>query len=139
MDSYRRGKQVERDQTRPRVKPLYRNILPVIWAIGVVLAVLVLPFGWDAAFAVVFVLHLFFAGLVHADIKSLRRQGLDWGYSRHLWFGAAFALPLVALAYYVYSGRRVKRENERRNLRERPESVESADSTESTESTESAD
>ncbi|SEO87671.1 hypothetical protein SAMN04487948_106113 [Halogranum amylolyticum] len=132
MDSYRRGKQVERDQTRPRVRSRYRPILPVIWTIGTVLAFLVLPFGWDAVVAVVFVLHLFFAGLVHGDIRALRRQGLEWGFTRHLWFAAAFVLPLVALAYYVYSGRRIAAENERRNTGdgeavERRDAAESAD------------
>lgn len=137
MDSYRRGKQVERNRTRPRVRSLYRNILPVIWAIGAVLAFLVLPFGWDATFAVVLVMHIFFAGLVYADIKGLRRQGLDWGFTRHLWFAAAFTLPFVAPAYYLYSGRRIERENERRNLREKPS--ESAESPESTDPTDPSD
>lgn len=119
MDSYRRGRQVERDQTRPKVRPRYRGILPVIWGIGAVLAFVAGMFGWDALLAVVVVMHIFFSGLIYADIKVLRRQGLDWGVSRHLWFGAALVLPFVALAYYVYSGRRIRAENDRRNTGER--------------------
>lgn len=115
MDSYRRGKQVERNKTRPSVRAPYRGVLPVIWAIGGLLFLLVLPFGWDAGLAVVVVTHLFFAGIIHIDIKAQRRQGVDWGLSRHLWFGAAVVFPFVALIYYVYSGRRVAAENERRN------------------------
>jgi hypothetical protein len=80
-----------------------------------VLAFLAGMFTWDALLAVVLVMHIFFSGLIYADIKVLRRQGLDWGISRHLWFGAALVLPFVALAYYVYSGRRIRAENEQRN------------------------
>ncbi len=97
----------------------YRPILPVVWALGGVILLVVLPFGIDAALAVLLVTHLFFAGLVRADIKALRRQGLEWGYTRHLWFGAAFGLPFAAPAYYLYSGRRIRAENERRDAAER--------------------
>lgn len=121
MDSYRRGKQVDRNKTRPRVRAPYRGILPIIWAIGGILFLLVLPFGWDAGLAVVFVMHLFFAGIIHIDIKAQRRQGLKWGLWRHLWFGAAFVFPFVALVYYLYSGRRVAAENDQRNTREQVE------------------
>lgn len=119
MDSYRRGKQVDRNRTRPRVRAPYRGVLPIIWAIGAVLLVLTSLFiGPDAALAVVFVMHLFFAGIIHLDIKVQRRQGLEWGLWRHLWFGVAVVFPFVALVYYVYSGRKVRAENERRNTGE---------------------
>lgn len=113
-DGYRRGRAVERDAEEWSVSGVYRPILPVIWGIG---AVLFLGVGWfdlRGAAAVVLVTHLFFAGLIRADIKSLRKQGVDWGHSRHLWFGAAVALPFVAPAYYWYSGRVVRRVNESR-------------------------
>lgn len=99
----------------------YRRVLPVIWGIGAVI-ILVLSFlniGFGvvvrAVAGVFLITHVFFAGLIRADIKSLRRQGVDWGHSRHLWFGAAFTLPFVALAYYWYSGRVVRRANESRD------------------------
>lgn len=140
MDSYRRGRDVERNRTRPKVRPRYRGILPVIWGIGAVLAFLAGMFGWSPLVAVVLVMHIFFAGLIYADIKVLRRQGLDWGLSRHLWFGGALTLPFVALVYYVYSGRRIRAENDRRNLREKPsESTEAADPNDATDAPESAD
>lgn len=140
MDGYRRGADVERNQRRPTVSSPYRRILPVIWALGGVLFVGVLPFGWSAGIAVVLVLHMFFGGLVFADIQSLRRQGLDWGLTRHLWFGAAFIIPFIALLYYVYSGRRVTAENERRNAGSddrvgATESVDASDRGESTDRT----
>lgn len=116
MDSYRRGKQVDRNRTRPRVRAPYRGILPLIWVIGAVLLVVAALFvGPDGALAVVLVMHLFFAGVIHIDIKAQRRQGLEWGLWRHLWFGVAIVFPFVALVYYVYSGRKVRAENSRRN------------------------
>ncbi|MFC6825349.1 hypothetical protein [Halopelagius fulvigenes] len=115
-DGYRRGRDVERERDDPSVSGVYRPILPVIWGIGAVLFLVVGWFDLRGALAVVLVTHLFFAGLIRADIKSLRRQGVDWGHSRHLWFGAAFTLPFVALAYYWYSGRVVRRANESRGV-----------------------
>lgn len=115
-DGYRRGRNVEQDGDDWAVSGRYRPILPVIWGIGAVLFLVVGWFDVRAALAVVLVTHLFFAGLIRADIKSLRRQGVDWGHSRHLWFGAAFTLPFVALAYYWYSGRVVRRENDARGV-----------------------
>jgi hypothetical protein len=91
-------------------------VIPVVWGIGAVLFLVVLGFDVAAAFAVVLVTHVFFAGLIRADIKSLRRQGVDWGFSRHLWFAGAFTLPFVAPAYYWYSGRVVRGENEERGV-----------------------
>jgi len=67
---------------------------------------------------VLLVSHLFLAGLVRQDIKSIRKQGVEWGFSRHLWFAATLVFPLVAPAYYLYSGRVVRRENERRKHRQ---------------------
>ncbi|KTG30789.1 hypothetical protein [Haloferax profundi] len=118
-DEYRRGKKVERErqQKRRRASGRYRGVLPVIYAIGFVLFTVVSLFiGPEPAFAVYLVTHLFYAGLIRGDINSLRQQGIDWGFSRHLWFGAAFALPFVAPAYYLYSGRVIRRENESREL-----------------------
>ncbi|ELZ95437.1 hypothetical protein [Haloferax sulfurifontis] len=118
-DEYRRGTAVERERQRKQrpARGRYRGVLPVIYAIGFVMFTAVsLYIGPEPAFAVYLVTHVFYAGLIRADIRSLRGQGIDWGASRHLWFGAAFALPFVAPAYYVYSGRVIRRENESRDL-----------------------
>lgn len=118
-DEYRRGREVERErqQKQRRADGRYRGILPVIYAIGFVIFTAVSLFvGPQPAFAVYLVTHVFYAGLIRADIKTLRRQGIDWGFSRHLWFGAAFALPFVAPVYYLYSGRVLRRENESRGV-----------------------
>ncbi|ELZ81494.1 hypothetical protein KU306_13465 [Haloferax larsenii] len=120
-DEYRRGRAVEREREKNQraVHGRYRGVLPVIYGIGLVIFVVVSLFmGPEQAFAVYLVTHLFYAGLIRADIKSLRSQGLDWGFSRHLWFGAAFALPFVAPAYYLYSRRLIRRENESRDVAE---------------------
>ncbi|AFK19470.1 hypothetical protein E6P09_11860 [Haloferax mediterranei ATCC 33500] len=118
-DEYRRGRAVERERQgkqRP-VRGRYRGVLPIIYAIGLVIFTVVsLYIGPEPAFAVYLVTHVFYAGLVRADINSLRGQGIEWGLSRHLWFGAAFALPFVAPAYYLYSRRVIRRENESREL-----------------------
>ncbi|MFC6726148.1 hypothetical protein ACFQE1_17620, partial [Halobium palmae] len=66
--------------------------------------------------AVYLVTHVFLAGFVRTDIIALKRQGLDWGPTRHVWFAATLVLPLVAPAYYLYAGRRIERENERRGF-----------------------
>jgi hypothetical protein len=119
MDEYRRGTQVtrEREKRRNRVTPLYRRILPVLWAVGTVLFLFFAAWRGPApSLAVVVVMHVFFAGLIRGDIRALRRQGLEWGFSRHVWFAAALVLPFVALVYYVYSGRRVRRVNEERGV-----------------------
>ncbi|RDI70323.1 hypothetical protein [Halopelagius longus] len=121
-DGYRRGRDVERERDDSTVSGRYRQVLPVIWGTGaaviLVLSFLNIGFGvvLRAIAGVFLVTHIFFAGLIRADIKSLRRQGVDWGHSRHLWFGAAFTLPFVALAYYWYSGRVVRRVNESRGV-----------------------
>lgn len=119
-DEYSRGREVEdRKQRQPAVSPLYRPIIAVVWAIGVVIAFVTTLFGAfpETTLWVVFVSHLFLAGLVRQDIASIRKQGVDWGLSRHLWFAATLVFPLVAPLYYVYSGRVVNRENERRRRR----------------------
>ncbi|KAB1196131.1 MULTISPECIES: hypothetical protein [Haloferax] len=118
-DEYRRGRKVERERQQKdrRARGRYRGVLPAIYAIGFVsFTVVSLFIGPEPAFAVYLVTHLFYAGLIRADIKSLQSQGIDWGFSRHLWFGAAFALPFVAPAYYLYSGRVLRRENESRGV-----------------------
>ncbi|WP_410764460.1 hypothetical protein [Haloferax sp. DFSO60] len=116
-DEYRRGRAVERERAKKRanISGQYRGVLPTLYVIGLVLfAVVSLFLGPEPAFMVVFVSHLFYAGLIRADIKSLRRQGVKWGASRHLWFGAAFALPFVVPVYYLYSRRVIRRENDAR-------------------------
>ncbi|KAB1188313.1 MULTISPECIES: hypothetical protein [Haloferax] len=118
-DEYRRGREVERErqQKQRKARGRYRGVIPVIYAIGFVIFTGVSLFiGPEPAFTVYVVTHLFYAGLIRADIKSLRSQGIDWGASRHLWFGASFALPFVAPLYYLYSGRVIRRENESRGL-----------------------
>lgn len=114
-DEYRRGKQVE-EKREPKVGSVYRRLLLIIWTLGTVIALLVPAFGvgWPGIFAVVAVMHAFFAGLIWLDIRSLRRRGVEWGLSRHLWFASAIVFPLVALAYCWYVKRVVRRENERR-------------------------
>ncbi|ELZ98740.1 hypothetical protein C440_00250 [Haloferax mucosum ATCC BAA-1512] len=118
-DEYRRGTAVERERQgkqRP-ARGRYRGILPTIYAIGLVMFTVVSAYlGPEPAFAVYLVTHVFYAGLIHGDINSLREQGIEWGVSRHLWFGAAFTLPFVVPAYYLYSRRVIRRENESRGL-----------------------
>lgn len=119
FDGYRRGRDVDPNEVGPNeVRPLYRPLVPIIWGVGVVIIVVLalLGFGLDAIFAVVLVTHTSFAGLIRWDIRSLRRQGVAWGGTRHLWFGAAIGLPFVAPAYYLYSGRVVRRENASRGV-----------------------
>lgn len=113
-DGYRRGTDVARGSKRPPVQGRFRPVIPVVWLLGSVLLVVVVvvePASW---LSVVLVTHAFLAGLILLDIQGLRSQGLDWGFSRHLWVGAAVTLPLVGLLYYVYAGRLIRRENESR-------------------------
>ena len=120
-DEYSRGREAEqRQQRQPAVSPLYRPIILVVWAIGVVIAFVMTLFSNAASTTlwVVLISHLFLAGLVRQDINSIRKQGLEWGLSRHVWFAATLVFPLVAPLYYVYSGRVVARENERRKQRQ---------------------
>lgn len=124
QDSYRRGRDVERDAERPPVVSRYRRLLPVLWVVGALLFLVTVPLGQGAPTMVLLVTHLFFGSLVFGDIRRLRRQGLTWGYSRHLWVAAAFVLPLAVLAYYLYSGRRVEAENARRERESEPDSAE---------------
>jgi hypothetical protein len=91
-------------------------VIVVVWAVGLVLAFLT---GLFAAFPqstllVVGTAHLCLGILVWQDIKSIRKQGVEWGLSRHLWLASTLVLPLVPLLYYLYAGRVVARENERR-------------------------
>lgn len=118
MDSYLRGEDVDAD-TDPRQSPVrspYRRLVGIVWAVGVVLLLLAPLAGAQGIAAVYLVTHVFLAGFVRTDVLALRRQGLDWGASRHLWFAAALVLPLVAPAYYLYAGRRIDAENERRGF-----------------------
>jgi hypothetical protein len=120
-DEYSRGRDVEtRQQRQPAVSPLYRPLIIVVWGIGVVLGVVTTLFAGfpQTTFWVVVVSHLFLAGLIRQDIKSIRKQGVDWGHSRHVWFAATLVFPLVAPLYYLYSGWVVDRENERRRRRQ---------------------
>lgn len=123
MEEYRTGTEVE-GARRPEVSGLYRPLLPWIWALGGVLLFLAGFLGWGEALTVVIVTHIFFAGLIRADIKSMRKQGLDWGKSRHLWFGAALGLPFVVPAYYYVSGRKVRRANRERGYLDETEDQE---------------
>ncbi len=116
-DEYRRGETVSRDTRRAEVRPRYRRLLPVIWGVGAVLFVFGLTLGPVPALAVLGVTHVFFAGLVRADIAALRRQGVNWGPTRHVWLAAALLLPFAVPAYYVVSGRKVRKTNERRGHR----------------------
>jgi hypothetical protein len=130
-DEYSRGRAVaDRQQRQPSVNPLYRPIIIVVWAIGVVLAFVTTLFAGfpQTTLFVVGTAHLCLAGLVQQDIKSIRKQGVDWGHSRHLWFGATIVFPLMGPLYYLYSGRVVARENERRK-RKRGLSDDTADAT----------
>lgn len=113
-DEYRRGRAVTRGDERAEVRPRYRRLLPVVWGVGAVLFVVGLALGPAPALAVLGVTHVFFAGLIRADIAALRRQGVNWGPTRHLWLAAALLLPFAAPAYYVVSGRKVRTTNERR-------------------------
>nr|WP_071391194.1 hypothetical protein [Haloprofundus marisrubri] len=117
MDSYRRGRDANRGgdgASERRLVAPYRKLVLLIWGLGIPLLVLSIPFGDGSGLVVMLITHLFIAGFLRTDIKAMRRQGYDWGWTRHLWFGAAFALPLVAPIYYLYSGRVVRAENERR-------------------------
>ena len=113
-DEYRRGREVTRGDERSEVRPRYRRLLPVVWGVGAVLFVVGLALGPAPALAVLGVTHVFFAGLIRADVAALRRQGVDWGTTRHLWPVAALLLPFAAPAYYVVSGRKVRTTNQRR-------------------------
>ncbi|SFR69170.1 hypothetical protein [Halogeometricum limi] len=115
-DEYRRGRRVERERESFEVESVYRRLLLLIWGLGALIVLVVPAFGvgWSGIVAVVLVMHVFFSGLIRADISALRKQGVEWGASRHLWFASALVFPLVTLAYYWYSGRVVRRENERR-------------------------
>lgn len=113
-DNYRRGRRAQRNQKRPKVNGFFRPLLPVIWGIGAVLFVVAIGIQIQAALAVILVTHLFFVGLVWVDMKSLRRQGLDFGNWRFAWALAALVLPFAALAYWFYAGRRIGAENRSR-------------------------
>lgn len=112
-DGYRRGRRSE-EERRPRVGSVYRRLLLLIWTIGTVIALAVFGANVSGALAVVAVMHIFFAGIIWADIRALRKQGVEWGLSRHLWFSSALVFPFVTLLYCWYVGRVVRRENERR-------------------------
>ncbi|WP_224335785.1 hypothetical protein [Haloprofundus halobius] len=130
MDAYRRGRDADPGgdgwSERRLVAP-YRKLVLLIWLLGIPILVLSIPIGNGSGLVVMLVTHLFIAGFIRSDIKAMRRQGYDWGWSRHLWFGAAFALPFVAPAYYLYSGRRIREENERRREKYGSEGGESGD------------
>ncbi|WP_396612469.1 hypothetical protein ACH9L7_04125 [Haloferax sp. S1W] len=118
-DEYRRGRAVERERKKRNraVSGRYRGVIPVIYGIGLIIFLGASLFiGPESAFAVYLVTHLFYAGLIRGDIKSLRKQDIDWGFSRHAWFGAALTLPFVAPAYYLYSRRVIHRENQSRGV-----------------------
>lgn len=112
-DGYRRGRRVEEGR-RQRVGSVYRKLLLIIWTIGTVIALAVFGANVSAALAVVVVMHIFFSGIIWVDIRALRKQGVEWGLSRHLWFASALVFPFVTLLYCWYVGRVVRRENERR-------------------------
>jgi hypothetical protein len=140
-DEYSRGREVEeRQQRQPAVSPLYRPIIIVVWAIGVVIAFVMTLFSnaGTTTLWVVLISHLFLAGLVRQDINSIRKQGVEWGLSRHVWFAATLVFPLVAPLYYVYSGRVVSRENERRKRRQGIE-TDGTDGTDGTDATDGTD
>lgn len=120
-DEYSRGRTEEKRQHRqPRVSPRFRPVIIVVWGLGLAILFVLSLFSQAGATIpwVVLVTHLALAWLVRLDIKSIRKQGVEWGYSRHLWFGATVVFPLVAPAYYLYSGRVVGRENERRKRKQ---------------------
>jgi membrane-bound ClpP family serine protease len=129
-DGYRRGRQTEQER-EPRVGSVYRRLLLIIWGLGAVILLVVPAFGvgWTGIFAVVLVMHAFFAGLIFLDIRSLRQQGVEWGYSRHLWFSSALVFPFVTLVYCWYVARVVRRENERRGYDAESEASDDADET----------
>ncbi|ELZ34458.1 hypothetical protein C474_02091 [Halogeometricum pallidum JCM 14848] len=116
-DGYRRGRQVE-GEGRRRVGSVYRRLLLIIWTIGTVIALAVFGANVSGALAVVVVMHVFFSGIIWADIRALRKQGVEWGLSRHLWFASALVFPFVTLLYCWYVNRVVRRENERRGFEE---------------------
>lgn len=113
-DGYRRGSAITRDTKRPPVEARFRPVIPVVWLLGSITLIVVIGVDPASWLSVVLVTRAFLAGLILLDGQGLRRQGLDWGFTRHLWVGAAVALPLVALLYYAYSGRLIRRENESR-------------------------
>jgi len=115
-DEYRRGEQVEKRRERqPPVNSLYRPVVLLIWLTGIpILLAAAYLFGPVLGLVVVAVVHIFVAGMIFADIRHLRSQGLDWGLSRHLWFGAGVGLPLVGPVYYLYAKRRIDAENRAR-------------------------
>jgi hypothetical protein len=115
-DGYRRGRDAESDEDETAVSPVYRPLVGIVWALGAVIVLVVFGSSIQGAAAAFVVSHIFLAGLVYADIRSLRKQGVEWGLSRHLWLWATLFLPFVAPAYYWYSGRVVRRENERRGV-----------------------
>jgi hypothetical protein len=116
-DEYSRGRDEESRQAREtKVNPRYRPVVVAVWGVGLVILFVLSLFSQAGATIpwVVLVTHLSLAWLIRLDIKSIRNQGVEWGLSRHVWFGAAVVFPLVAPAYYLYSGRVVDRENDRR-------------------------
>jgi hypothetical protein len=115
-DEYRRGEQIQQERARaPPVRSLYRPVVLLVWLVGIpLLAGATYLFGPLLGLVVIAVVHLFVGGMIWADIRALRRQGLDWGLSRHLWFGAGVGLPFVAPAYYLYAGRKLDAENRAR-------------------------
>lgn len=141
-DEYSRGREAEsRQERQPSVNPLYRPVIVVVWAVGLVIAFVTTLFAGfpQTTLFVVGTTHLFLAGLVQRDIRSIRKQGVDWGHSRHLWFAATLVFPLVALLYYLYSGRVVVRENERRRRKRGIEETEDADTTDTADAADAAD
>lgn len=119
-DRYVRGEDAgssnDEAKHRSRVRAPYRKLVGIIWVVGVALLLLAPLAGVQGIAGVYVATHVFLAGFVRWDLLALRRQGLDVGFSRHLWFAATLVLPLVAPAYYFYSGRRVETGNERRGL-----------------------
>jgi len=113
-DGYAPTPPVDPDGDAGRVRGFVRPIIPVVWVLGAVMFVASVGIEMWAALAALIVTHLFFAGLVLVDVRSLRRQGVDWGRSRHAWVGAALILPFAALAYYVHAGRRIAAANRTR-------------------------
>ncbi|MFC4358951.1 hypothetical protein ACFO0N_13455 [Halobium salinum] len=119
-DGYLRGENAGAENDAVARSPIvapYRSLVGLIWAVGVPLLLLAPFAGAQGVVAVYVVTHVFLAGFVRWDLLALRRQGLDFGFARHFWFAATLVLPLVAPAYYLYAGRRIDRENERRERR----------------------